>query len=122
LSNVTRCEFWQLSNATLLRRIEDMPTSPTSRGTPYAIADVSSIDCTVSVNGEQTWSATLAPSDVMLDALQGWPKDAIGYNFRHTIPPSALPTAPGIATVLYVVTLADGYVFSFEFIGRVRPQ
>ncbi|HEY1601368.1 MAG TPA: hypothetical protein VGG64_17330 [Pirellulales bacterium] len=113
-------EFVQNSNAMLCARAADMPMSPYAEGTPYVTADVQSIQCTVTVGDVQTWSSSLTPSSVWFDALQGWAADSIGYNFRHSLPGSALSTAPAVAKVVYVVTLTDGYVFTIEFVGPVR--
>jgi len=113
-------EFVQNSNAMLCARAADMPASPYAEGTPYLTADVASIQCTVTIGGTQTWAASLTPSSVWYDTLQGWAADSIGYNFRHSLPAAALSTAPALAEVVYVVTLSDGYIFTIEFVGPVR--
>jgi hypothetical protein len=117
---VIRSEFDQNSSATICARCEDLPTSPFAAGTPYLTSAIASIQCTVTVGGTQTWSSSLTPSAVWFDTLQCWPRDSRGYNFRHSLPPAAMPTAPAEATVVYVVTLSDGYVFTFEAVGPVR--
>jgi len=118
--NLFRGQFDQAANATLLARIADMPTTPFAEGTPYVAADVASIVCTVTVGGTQTWTASLVPADVISGTLQGWPRDTLGYNFRHALPAAALPTGDALATIVYLLTLADGYVCSLEYFGPVR--
>lgn len=116
----------QDGSATLLARLAEMPTSPTvgATGTPLTIADVSAIQYTAysdgaAVDGHD--AADLDPADVMLDELAGWPEDDVGYNFRHTLGPSAFPAGSVLGVIRYKFTLASGYVVFLEFRGPVEP-
>ena len=100
-------------------RLADAQTSPTAEGTPYVTADVASIQCTVTVGGTETWTGSISPSTAMFDTLQGWGRDDVGYNFRHTLPAEALPSGDALGVASYVFVLADGYTFAVEFVGPV---
>ena len=83
-------------------------------------ADVSTITYTVSdatnnnaaVSGHS--AASLTVSSVVFDTLQtgnGWSEDGTGYNFRHVVGPTALPTGGNQYIYEAVVTLTSGNKF-----------
>lgn len=84
--------------------------------TPIVQADISSIQCTVTdtLDGSETYDAALTVSAVVYDSLQTpaiWTADGTGYNFRHTVPASALPNGGRVHRIEYRFTPASGEPF-----------
>jgi len=63
-------------------------------------------------------AATLQKTDIIFDALQTdarWTIDSTGYNFRHDLPASALPTGNTTYRIEYKITPTSGAPFHLAF-------
>ncbi|MGD9644437.1 MAG: hypothetical protein AB7U73_01920 [Pirellulales bacterium] len=89
--------------------------------------DVASISCQVfnAATGVQVANPSIAVGDVIFDTLQTggpWTKDAVGYNFRHTMPTSVFATAGLVYRVEYLLTQASGVLIPafFQVTGEAK--
>lgn len=96
-------------------------------GAAIVQADITSIQCTVTDTSEdgdgETYDAALTVSGVVFDTLQTpdvWTADATGYNFRHTLPASALPSGGRVVRVEYRFVPAAGEAFYAVFDLQVQ--
>lgn len=118
-------EWCEDSSAVLMCRLENRPTSPNSRGTPFVQAGISSAtlyvyDTTVAaspvaVSGFTALSLTVA--SVIFDTLQGWSVDSVGANFKYTIGPTAFPTGGHRYRVTVKWVFADGTIGHTQWEG-----
>lgn len=76
-------------------------------------ADIDTIDVTITdlSDDSTTLAGTLAKTDVIFDTLQSWGVDDTGYNFKHTVPASAVPNADRRYRCEYKFTPTDGEPF-----------
>lgn len=108
-------EAFEDGGATLLARVQGWNAADIVQ------SDISSIQYAVTdrTSGAAVISPTaLTVSDVVFNTLQTdarWSVDAEGYNFRHTIPATALPTGDHVFRVEYKFTPASGEVFFLVF-------
>ena len=62
--------------------------------------------------GVETYSATITVASALYNSLvtsdDAWEKDAIGYNFKHTIPGTAFPDGGQTYQVEYLFTPTSG--------------
>lgn len=80
---------------------------------PMQQADISAITLKVVdyTTGTETHTATLAGASVIFDALQTdsrWTRDALGYNFRYTVPHTAFPSGERTYRIEAKFVLNDG--------------
>lgn len=108
-------EAFEDGGATLLARVQGW------NAIDIVQSDISSIQYAVTdrTSGASVIAATsLTVADVVFNTLQTdarWSVDAEGYNFRHTVPASALPTGDHVYRVEYKFTPAAGEVFFLAF-------
>ena len=106
-------EVWEDGSATFRGRFGDEDASFQAEGTPWTRSDYSAISYSVfdkltkSVVTDHN-AVALTISAIIFDTLQGWGKDAVGYNFRHTVAPSAFPTGGLVYVVEYKLEMTSG--------------
>lgn len=110
---------WENGGAILMARIVGWS------GSSIVQADITSIQCTVTDTSDasETYDAALTVSAVVFDALQTpaiWTVDATGYNFRHALPASALPSGGRVVRVEYRFVPAAGEAFYAVFDLQVQ--
>lgn len=87
-------------------------------------ADLSSIVCGVYEAGSETpvVSPSVTIASVIFDTPVTdrvlWDRDQIGYNFLHTLPVTAFPSADKTYTVQYTFTFAGGTVAVAQISGQ----
>jgi hypothetical protein len=120
--NVFPASFVQGASTTVRARLTNERSSPYTEGAAIVPDDVATIECWV-YSGDDVVDgfdgATLVVDDVILSSLEGWSEDEVGHNFRHQLPPGAMPVGNILARVSYRVTYSDGFVQRFEARGPV---
>lgn len=109
----------------LYARFTNASLAPNHEGTPHVQAEVSTITYTVyALSGYKLdtreavaayTGASVTVSDAVFNSLQPWEWDALGYNFKHVVPPTAFATGNAWYDVDYKITYADGTVGVIAF-------
>lgn len=106
---IKTAKVWEDSTAVMLARVVG------ADGDAIVQADIETITCKVmTLAGTVVVSPTVTVNTAVFDTLQTgdeWTEDAIGYNFRHALPVTAVPNGGTIYQVEYIFTAADESVF-----------
>src|SRR4051812_31859089 len=101
-SSIVTDRAFAATGAAMLARIRG------SDGSYVTQAVTSSITCAVSDMTTGSAVAVITPSVVVASAIfdtlqtdSAWSKDSTGYNFKHSLPATAFPTAGHVYLVVY---------------------
>jgi len=105
---------WEDSSLTVMARIQGEDAANITQAT---IGSIAAKVFDLNDNNAQVGSTiNLTVSSVVFDTLQTdarWTKDAVGYNFRHTVPASYFPTGDHVYRVEYKFSPSSGDPFFF---------
>lgn len=121
--------FHEGEDAALAVRIQKPATSPGAQGTAFIKTEIDTITLTLyriwrgtTLIVEDYNAVSIDKDDVFYDALQGWPRDTYGFNFRHVIDETDLdPVATYKAVYDFELTNNESFTVTckFDYLGAI---